>query len=89
MADDNTREARLLAAALYDIRILLGPPVVDGDVTQVTEAAAISYALHNEALAFLEHGTFDLEAAFSRLEGVDRRLGIHTVERLRFHLENT
>jgi hypothetical protein len=78
-------QVRLLAAALYEIRLLLGPPAT-GDTGPATEAAALSYALHNEALHLLEGETFDVDEAMRRVEGWDRRRGTQVADRLKRHL---
>jgi hypothetical protein len=78
-------QVRLLAAALYEIRLILGPPAI-GDTHPESEAAALSYALHNEALCLLEGKTFDLDEAMRRVEGWDHRRGTQVADRLKHHL---
>jgi len=68
----NDDKIRLLASALYEIRILLSDYLGshhDGD-QNVREAAHLSYALHNDALAVLEGSEFDLEAAKKRIQSI-------------------
>lgn len=45
----------------------------DGDIG-VRQAAHLAYALHNEALALVEGGTFDPESVNRRLAAVDEML---------------
>ena len=86
MAEDNNSQAKLLAAALYEIRLQLVGRVGKTDDSPETLAGALAYALHNDALAVLEGNSFDEDAAWRRLKGVDERLGTDVSERLRFHI---
>lgn len=83
---DTHAQAQLLAAALYEVRLILGPGSQRPDGEPRNEAAALAYALHNEALAILEGRDFDEDAVWQRLAGMDKRLGTETAERLRFHI---
>ncbi len=67
--------ARLLIAALYQVRLLLGPGAQSPDGRAETEAAALVYALHNEALSALNGDSFDVDQTWARLQSVDARLG--------------
>ena len=71
---DTHSQAKILAQGIYEIRLLLsgylgsqntGDPVV-------RRAAHIAYALHNEALAVTEGGTFDCAKAVDKIRAVDR-----------------
>jgi hypothetical protein len=64
---------RLLASALYEIRLLLGNYLGSGiEADQgIREAAHLSYALHNEAEAIARGGDFDLGAAIRRVEAIE------------------
>jgi hypothetical protein len=65
-------EAQLLAAAIYQLRILLAPfggPDADPDLRI---AERLAYALHNHAWAVMSGKGFDCEAA---LAGVERMIG--------------
>jgi hypothetical protein len=67
---------KTVALALFQIRVLLGGYLgsdKDGDPS-VRQAAHLAYALHNEALALVEGGTFDAKAVASRLGSVDEML---------------
>ena len=88
MSSQYDPQVRLLAAALYEIRLQLGPPAAHAD-SPLAEVAALSYALHNEALAVLKGETFDVEAATRRVEGWDRRMGTDVAERVKRHLDRT
>lgn len=75
MNNDNA-EARLLANALDEIRLLLSPYLgreVDAP-TEIRLAAHIAYALHNEALAIAEGRSFDMNAALRRVAAIDNTL---------------
>jgi hypothetical protein len=84
MTVDTTDQGKLLAKALYEIRLLLSSYVgtsVDGDMS-VRIAAHIAYALHNEALAVSEGRAFDFPAAVSKIKAIDGLLGQRVSERL-------
>ena len=76
-------EKRLFAAALSRIRILLSSHV--GSDTQGPEAAAaaLAYALHNEALAALSNQSVDVSAALSNLTRLEPLLGAAVLAELR------
>lgn len=78
-------EVRLLAACLYEIRLVLGSRVGASELTAENEAAAIAYAVHNDALAILEGREFDVDAARKRLEFLDQRLGSGHLARIDEH----
>lgn len=62
--------------ALYQIRVLLSSYLGsqnEGDMS-VRQAAHLAYALHNEALALVEGGSFDPTTVIRRLEAVDAML---------------
>ncbi|MGZ4961356.1 MAG: hypothetical protein ACXWDN_09975 [Limisphaerales bacterium] len=63
---DNDAQHKILAKAIYEIRILLGTGNTEDDPA-VRAAAQIAYALHNEARAILEGRTFDVEKAIKKL----------------------
>ncbi len=70
-------ETRVLAQALYEIRLLLSGYVgseIDADVN-VRAAAHLAYALHNDALAVLDGGSFDTTEAARRVQAIDSILG--------------
>jgi hypothetical protein len=65
-------KARLIASALYEIRILLSGYLgsdSEGDAS-VREAAHLAYALHNDAASVMEGGDFDLQAALERIKAI-------------------
>lgn len=75
--DESETRSKMVALALFQIRVLLGSYLGSqnqGDIS-VRQAAHLAYALHNEALAMLEGGSFDAEAATRRLTTVDEMLG--------------
>jgi hypothetical protein len=77
MTDTNEMHAKVLAQAVYEIRLLLGDYLGDDARCDpaVRQAAHLAYALHNEALAVVSGSTFDIPAALSRLDAVDEKLG--------------
>ena len=81
---DTTDQTKLLAKALYEIRLLLSSYIgssVDANMS-VRAAAHIAYALHNEALAISEGKSFDLTTARSKVKAIDGILGERVSERL-------
>ena len=76
-------ETRLLAHALYEIRVLLAGylgSTNEGDPV-VRRAAHLAYALHNEALAVTEGRGFAIEDALQKLSAVDAMFGERYAER--------
>jgi hypothetical protein len=86
---DGDAQAKLLAAALYEVRLLLGPGSQRPDEKPENQAAALAYGLHNEALALLEGRDFDMDEVWRRLAGIDKRLGTEAHDRLRFHIDES
>lgn len=70
---ENTREAKLIAHALYQVRLLLSGHLGSdcGSPTEVRAAAHLAYALHNEALAVLDDVSFDVDAALGKVKAMD------------------
>jgi hypothetical protein len=59
--DQSEAHGKAVALALYQVRVLLSGYLgsqATGDIS-VRQAAHLAYALHNEALAILEGGSFD------------------------------
>lgn len=75
---------RLLARALYEIRVLLAGHVtaLSTDVDDVNRAAHLAYALHNDALAVADGNTFDIEQTLGRLRAIDAHMGSDFVQRV-------
>ena len=80
-------QTRLLAAALYEVRLLLPHLVGTKESSAEALAAGIAYALHNDALSMLEGVPYDIEAALRRLRALDQRLGTNVLERLEHHMQ--
>jgi hypothetical protein len=75
--EQSALHAKTVALALYQIRVLLSGYLGsqnEGDMS-VRQAAHLAYALHNEALALVEGGSFDSAGVIRRLEAVDGMLG--------------
>lgn len=69
-------EAKLLAHALYEIRLLLSGYIgcADKGPLEVHLAAHLAYALHNEALALIAGEGFDLETSLRKVHAIDNVL---------------
>jgi hypothetical protein len=71
-------QTRLLALALYEIRVLLAGYLgsnVDAPMS-IRVAAHIAYALHNEAETALKNVDFQVEDARSKIAAIDQILGV-------------
>jgi hypothetical protein len=70
----NDPESKMLAQANYEIRVLLSGylGLQNEKDPVVCRAAHLAYALHNEALAIIEGGAFDVKDAHMKIESVDR-----------------
>lgn len=80
---ENMSEEKLLAHALFHIRILLAAFLgsESQEPLQVRFAAHLAYALHNEALAVIEDKHFDVQNALRHIEKIDQILGIEDGKR--------
>lgn len=74
---------KILALAVFELRVLLSSHVDDGapEQTHINVAAHLAYALHNQALAVLEGKTFDVENALESIRQVDKQFGERFSER--------
>jgi hypothetical protein len=82
-SDQSEMHAKTVALALYQIRVLLsGYLGSDNGAAEISvrQAAHLAYALHNEALAIVEGGSFSAEAVAQRLAAVDSMLGSQFAE---------
>lgn len=80
----DSAQAKLLAKALYEIRQLLSYYLgseVDAPM-EVRMAAHLAYALHNEALAITEGGSFDIRVALRKVSAIDNILHVSEAARL-------
>ena len=77
-------ETKLIANALYEIRLLLSPYIgSDSEVpTEVRFAAHLAYALHNEASALAAGTGFDVSSALKKVAAIDTTLGTDDGRRL-------
>jgi len=74
--EQSALHAKTVALALYQIRVLLSGYLgsqSEGDMS-VRQAAHLAYALHNEALALVEGGSFDSAGVIRRLASCPGRL---------------
>ena len=71
----HSNQARLLASALYEIRILLSGYLGSDNPGEVTarQAASLAYALHNQAEALALDQDFDPSACVAALRYVDHQ----------------
>lgn len=79
-----SEQERILAAAIYQIRILLSGALgsASDSPAEVRAAAHIAYALHNEALAIFEGGSFEPAEALAKLKAIDNIVGTEDGSRL-------
>lgn len=70
---DNNLERKILAYALYQIRILLSGCLGSQSEApiDVQIAAQLAYALHNEALCIMEDKGFNAAEALAKIERID------------------
>ncbi len=82
---EHSEEAKVLAQAVFEIRVLLADYLASGNTgyLPVRQAAHLAYALHNEALAVLEGRDFNVAEAISGLGFADRVLGAGFAERFK------
>jgi hypothetical protein len=76
-------EKRLFAAALYRIRLLLASHVGSDGNGPEAAAAALAYALHNDALASLADQSVDVPGALSKLARLEPLLGAAVLKEIR------
>ena len=68
---------RFFAAALYEIRCLLGGFQSDDVPEHIRLAAGLAYILHNDALKVVEQNErFDVEAARKRVQFAEGYIGV-------------
>jgi hypothetical protein len=76
-------EKRLLAAALFELRVMLSGHLDPDDQSPASTAAWFAYALHNQALAALDGQPFDVARALEAVERLEPRLGERYLHNLR------
>lgn len=81
---DNQLQAKILAFALYEIRLLLAGYLGSSNEGEpaVRAAAHLAYALHNQALATLDGKPFDEKLALEGIKTVDDMFGENFTEQL-------
>lgn len=74
---DQNAEVKLIAHALYQIRLLLSGHLGSDNTspTEIRVAAHLAYALHNEALEIMEGRHFDVELALKKIGAIDNIVG--------------
>lgn len=80
----NEAETKLIASALYEIRLLLAFNLGSENEapTEVRLAAHLAYALHNEALALAAGKCFDVSTALQKVRAIDGIVGTNDGKRL-------
>ena len=77
--DEKDARIKILAQAVYELRLLLSDHLgsTDKDVLCEAVSAHLVYALHNEALAIIEDrpDDFDIANAIESIRKVDERFG--------------
>ena len=66
-------EKRLLAATVFELRVLLASQLDESGPTGM--AARLAYALHNQALATLEGRPFDVAESLTELQRLEPLFG--------------
>jgi hypothetical protein len=87
---ENPSQAKILAQGIYEMRLLLSAYLGsqnEGDPL-VRRAAHLAYALHNDALAVIEGGTFDTTKAVDRIRAVDAMFQETFASRFAPHVSN-
>ena len=83
MTDHVDFEKRLLAAAVFELRTLLGGHLNPDDKTPAGTAAWFAYFLHNQALTALDGKPFDVTAALDGLARLEPELGSEYLQHFR------
>jgi hypothetical protein len=80
----NDAETKLIASALYEIRLLLASYLESENEapTDVRLAAHLAYALHNEASALAAGISFDVSTALQKIRAIDGIIGTDDGTRL-------
>jgi hypothetical protein len=76
-------EKRLMAAALYNLRVLLAGHLDRDERSPASDAAWLAYSLHNQALSVLDGQAFDVAQALDAVERLEPRLGSAYVQQFR------
>jgi hypothetical protein len=76
-------EKRLLAAAVFELRVLLANHLDPQDQSPASVAAQLAYALHNQALAALSGQSFDVRQALDGLGRLEPQLGSAYLQQFR------
>lgn len=82
-ANDVDLEKRLLAAAVFELRVLLSAHINPDDKSPAASAALFAYALHNQALAVLDGEPIDVAKALDSVAKLESRLGVDYVQQFR------
>jgi hypothetical protein len=76
-------EKRLLAAALFELRVLLSRYIDHDDNSSASTAGLLAYALHNQALSALDGRPFNVAEALDAVDRLESRLGSKYLQQFR------
>ncbi|MGH1543888.1 MAG: hypothetical protein ACRBHB_26050 [Arenicella sp.] len=73
---DKSDQNKLIALALYEIRVLLASKIGSENKADMSTrvAAHLAYALHNEASSIMEGKSFSVDEALRKIKAIDRIL---------------
>lgn len=88
LMQSNNDQLKVMALAIYEIRLLLSSYLGSGNTGDpvVRRAAHLAYALHNEAASIIEDSTFEIEMAITKLKSVDQMFKESYAPRFAAHL---
>jgi hypothetical protein len=76
-------EKRLLAAAVFELRVLLSSYIDHDDKSTASTAGLLAYALHNQALSALDDRPFNVTEALDAVDRLESRLGSKCLQQFR------
>ncbi len=76
-------EKRLLAASVFELRVLLSSHLDPEEKSPASDAAWLAYALHNQALSTLDGRPFDVALALEAVDRLEPRIGAAYVQHFR------
>ncbi len=81
--DKKEKQIKILAQAIYELRILLGSYLGSQENTGESMAGHLAYALHNDALAIIENrpDDFNIELALDRINRIAQMFDEKLIDR--------
>jgi hypothetical protein len=76
-------EKRLLAAAVFELRVLLSSYIDHDNKSSAGTAGLLAYALHNQALSVLDGRSFNVTEALDAVDRLESRLGSKHLQQFR------